>query len=140
MPISYCLVFAGVHCGADARRRPRLAQVLLHLQHVQQAPRQLHPHGEGGRDLLQVQQPKCFIMIFKIMSLILRYFQALLRQELRAQGVRLRHRRRHDEARGHEAGGGEQDGVVISGGCTERRKRVCKSRVTSEKYKGRPNF
>ena len=79
-------------------------------------------------------------MIFKMILLILHYFQALLRQELRAQGVRLRHRRRHDEARGHEAGGGEQDGVVISGGCTERRKRVCKSRAMSEKYEGLPNF
>ena len=64
MPISSCLVFAGVHCGADARRRPRLAQVLLHLQHVQQAPRQLHPHREEGRDLLQGQQPKHFIRFF----------------------------------------------------------------------------
>ena len=68
------------------------------------------------------------------------FLQALLRQELRAQGVRLRHRRRHDEARGHEAGGGEQDGVVISGGCTERRKRVCKSRAMSDECEGLPNF
>ena len=75
-------------------------------------------------------------MIFKMILLILHYFQALLRQELRAQGVRLRHRRRHDEARGHEAGGGEQDGVVMSGEDVQKGENVfanSESRVMSAK-------